>query len=61
VGFGAIVGFVCVVLRVEEQYGRLVYRGWFWFAIAFLCLSAWMFWRNYIWICEEFPDGYVIS
>ncbi|MFI5456808.1 MAG: hypothetical protein ACHRXM_15280 [Isosphaerales bacterium] len=61
VGVGAIVGLICIFLRVEEEYESLVYRRWLWFAVVFLCLGACIFWRVYVWVWEAFPDGYIIT
>jgi hypothetical protein len=43
VGVGAIVGLICIFLRVEEKYESLVYRNWRWIVIALLCLSVLLF------------------
>ncbi len=60
-GFGAILGFICTLLGIRwERVGR-GYRVWFWFVLAFLCLGACIFWHNYAWVCEQFPDGYIIT
>jgi len=42
-GVGAIVGLICIFLRVEEKYESLVYRNWPWIVIVLLCLSLLLF------------------
>ncbi len=42
-GVGAIVGLICILLRVEEKYESLVYRNWRWVVIVLLCLSVLLF------------------
>ncbi len=60
-GIGAIVGLICTLLGIRwEPVGR-GYRIWFWFAVVFLCLGAGIFWWNYVWVWQEFPDGYIRS
>ncbi len=61
-GAGAIVGFLCALLRVGERHGREVYRGWLRFAaIVILFLSIWIFRSVYAWVWETFPNGYQIA
>jgi len=60
-GVGAIVGFICTLLRVRWEHVGRDYRSWFWFAVVFLCLSAVIFWRVYLSVWEAFPNGYIIS
>jgi hypothetical protein len=42
-GVGAIVGLICILLRVEEKYESLVQRNWLWIMIVLLCLSFLLF------------------
>jgi hypothetical protein len=43
IGVGAIVGLICVFLRVEEEYESLVCRNWPWIVISLMCLSVVLF------------------
>ena len=61
VGVGAIVGLICILLRVEEKYESLVYRRLLWFALLFLCLGAFIFLCVYVSVWKAFPDGYIIT
>jgi hypothetical protein len=61
VGAGAIVGFICALLRVGQKHGGQVYRSWLWFAsLVILCLSLWIFANIHAWVWKEFPNGYMI-
>ena len=38
---GAIVGFICALLRIGEKRRSQFYRGWLWLsAVVVLCLST---------------------
>jgi hypothetical protein len=61
-GAGAIIGFLCALLRVGEKHAGRVYRGWLWFAaVVILLLSIWIFRSFYGWVWESFPNGYHVG
>jgi hypothetical protein len=43
IGVGAILGLICVFLRVDEEYESLVCRNWPWIVISLTCLSVVLF------------------
>jgi hypothetical protein len=60
-GVGAIVALILICFQVEDECASWLSRKWRWFAVVFLCISAWIFWRAYVLVWQSFPDGYTIS
>ena len=61
VAVAAIIGFICTLLGIRwERVGR-GYAIWIWFVVISVCICALIFWRNYVWVWEQFPDGYIIT
>jgi hypothetical protein len=59
---GAVVGFLCALLGLEQRHGGEVYRRWLWIAaVVILLLSIWIFRSCYAWVWEVFPDGYHVG
>jgi hypothetical protein len=57
-GIGATGALICTLLGFGwERVGR-DYRIWFWFVVGLLLLSGVVYWYCYVWVWEQFPDGY---
>ena len=60
-GIGAVVGFICTLLRVRWEHVGQNNRSWLWFAVVVVCLTAGIFWLVHWWVWDAFPDGYDIT
>ena len=59
-GVGAIVGFICALLRLGLRQGTRAYRIWLWVSLGLvLCLGIPLLGSIHAWIMEMFPDGYL--
>jgi hypothetical protein len=59
-GVGAVVGFICALLRLGQKHGSKAYDMWLWISAGLiLCLSIPLFGSIYALIMEEFPSGYL--
>jgi len=61
-GAGAIVGFICALMRVGEKHLKRAYRCWLWIAaVGILSLSALIFRTVYSSVWNDFPNGYPLE
>jgi hypothetical protein len=59
-GLGAIIGFICALLRLGTKNGPRAYRLWLWTSGAVSLFSSIpLFARIHAWTMQLFPNGYL--